>query len=105
MAEISILDIAVNKLGLPISEEGALDRLDWPRATSAEDRIKGEAVAVAKGGALIPSGKAAEEDGVVNPDEAALKAADAKVAEEPKKQQELALGSAGKRKGRPRKKP
>ena len=76
MVEVQIADICVNKLGLPLSEEGMLDRIDWPRALSPDDRVKGEAQVVSKGGALIPNAEAAEKGGVVNPDVAAEKQAD-----------------------------
>lgn len=76
MMEMQIADYAVNKLSLPLSEEGMLDRIDFPRATHDEDRVKGEAQAVAKGGALIPNSEAAKAGGAVNPDVAAEKAAD-----------------------------
>ncbi len=75
-AEMNNAATAVNELGLPLSMEGMFDRIDFPRATSDEDRIPGKSMVVAKGGAIIPTAKAADEGGVVNPDEAALKAAD-----------------------------
>ena len=78
MAEAQVADILVNKLNLPLSVEGALDRIDWPRAVDENDRIKGEVQAVAKGGALIASSDAAAEDGgITNEDPAAEAAAKA----------------------------
>lgn len=68
--EMQIADLAVNKLSLPLSEEGMLDRLDFPRAISSQDRVKGEPQIVSQGGALIPNAKAAEEGAVKNPNEA-----------------------------------
>jgi hypothetical protein len=68
ITEMQIADIAVNKLSLPLSEEGMLDRIDFPRATSVEDRVKGEPQPIPAGGALIPNAKAAEEGGVKVPD-------------------------------------
>lgn len=79
MAEMQMADIAVNKLGLPLSVEGMFDRIDFPRALSDADRVAGEAQAIAKGGALVPNAEAAKTGGVVNPDTAAEKAADAPI--------------------------
>jgi len=77
--ELQIADIAVNKLGLPLSEEGMLDRIDWPRALSPEDRVKGEVQVVAKGGALIANAEGIEGgEAAKNPDDAALAAVDQK---------------------------
>jgi hypothetical protein len=75
LVEMQIADYAVNKLGLPLSEEGLLDRIDFPRSLSEDDRVKGESQVVSKGGALIPNAEAAEAGGVVNPDVAAEEAA------------------------------
>jgi phage gp29-like protein len=77
LVEMQIADYAVNKLSLPLSEEGMLDRIDFPRATSPEDRVKGEPQVVAKGGALVPNATAAEQGGVKNEDPAAQAQADA----------------------------
>ncbi len=77
MIEAQVADILVNRLSLPLSVEGALDRIDWPRAVDDEDRIKGEVQKVAKGGALIASSDAAAEDGgIQNPDVAQESKAD-----------------------------
>lgn len=74
--EAQVADILVNKLSLPLSVEGALDRIDWPRAVDDADRIKGEVQPVSKGGALIANADAAAEDGgIQNPDVAAEKKA------------------------------
>jgi phage gp29-like protein len=81
MVEMNILDAAVNRLGLPISLSSAFARMDFQRARDDKDRIKGEAQVVSKGGALIPNSEATQEGGIVNPDTAAEKTADAKVEE------------------------
>jgi hypothetical protein len=70
MVEMNILDVAVNKLGLPVSISGALARMDFQRARDDQDRIKGEPQVVSKGGALVASGEAADGP-AVNPDTAA----------------------------------
>lgn len=75
MVEVQVADYLVNKLGLPLSTEGALDRVDWPRAIDEKDRIKGEAQSVAKGGALVTASEAAKPGGHINPDVAAEKTA------------------------------
>lgn len=76
LAEMNILDVAVNKLGLPISIAGTFARMDFQKARDEKDRITGEPQVIAKGGALVPNAEAAKEGGVVNPDTAAEKAAD-----------------------------
>lgn len=81
LVEAQAADIYVNRLGLPLSIEGALDRIDWPRAVDDDDRIRGEAQAVAKGGALMTSADAADKPGgTVNPDVAAEQTAKANAA-------------------------
>jgi len=77
MIEAQIADILVNRLALPLSVEGMLDRIDIPRAIDDSDRIKGEAQPVAKGGALVTTSDAAQDGGFENPDEAAETKADA----------------------------
>lgn len=69
--EMQIMDLAVNKLGLPLSVAGAFARMDFQRARDDGDRIKGEATAIAKGGALVTASEAAEDGGIVNEDPAA----------------------------------
>lgn len=80
LIEMQVMDYAVNKLSLPLSMSGAFARMDFQQARDESDRIKGEPQAIAKGGALVPNAEAAE-GGIVNPDTAAEKAADAKAAE------------------------
>src|SRR5262249_4985670 len=75
LVEAQVASIYVNELNLPLSEEGMLDRIDFPRSTSDEDRVRGKAVALAKGGALVSSGDA--DAGVKNNDPAAEAKADA----------------------------
>lgn len=70
MSEAQVAAVYVNQLGLPLSIEGALDRIDWPRATSEKDRITGEPQVVSKGGALVANVEAAD-GAAVNPDPAA----------------------------------
>lgn len=81
--EMQIMDIAVNKLGLPISMAGAFARNDFQKARDDRDRVPGEAQPVAKGGALVSAAEAAKagEGGAVNPDVAAEKAAEKTPAE------------------------
>lgn len=76
LQEMEILDIAVNKLSMPISMSGTFARMDFQRARDDADRIKGEAQPVAKGGALMTTSEAAADGGAVNPDVAAEKTAE-----------------------------
>lgn len=62
--EMQIADTLVNKLGMPLSQEGLFDRIDFPRATSDEDRVPGESQIVSKGGALIPNAEASKSGGI-----------------------------------------
>jgi hypothetical protein len=71
LAEMQILDKAVNDLGLPISVAGTFARMDFQKARDEKDRVKGRAEVVAKGGALIQTAAAAQPGGAVNPDVAA----------------------------------
>ncbi len=98
MVEMNILDMAVNKLGLPVSVAGALARMDFQRALDENDRIKGEAQQVAKGGALVTSSEAAQPGGHVNPDVAAEKTADATAKTADAEASKPAAGEAGEKK-------
>lgn len=93
-AEMRILDLAVNKLSLPISMSGVFARMDFQRARDDKDRVKGEAQPVAKGGALMTTSEAAADGGAVNPDVAAEKTVDtaAKTAEAPAPKEQPANG-------------
>lgn len=79
MVEMQIMDLAVNKLNMPLSLSGAFARMDFQKARDDRDRIKGEPQVISKGGALASTSDA--EKGFVNPDVAAEKTADAKVKE------------------------
>jgi phage gp29-like protein len=68
MQEAQTVSVLVNELGLPLSQEGMLDRIDVPRAASEEDRIRGRAESVSKGGALMTAADAAKPGGALNPD-------------------------------------
>lgn len=93
MVDAQIADILVNKLSLPLSQEGMFDRIDIPRAVDDADRIKGEAQAVSKGGALVTNSDAAQDGGYENPDEAAETKANADAA---KAHAEIKQPAAGK---------
>lgn len=78
-AEMRVIKEMVD-MGMPVSMAGTFSRSDVIRARDENDRIPGKAVAVAKGGALVTTGEAAD-DPVKNPDEAANAKAVADVSE------------------------
>lgn len=64
---ISIIDTAVNKLGLRVSAESLYDQFDIAQPLSDDDILTGEATQVSKGGGVVGSIEASNK-GVVIPD-------------------------------------
>lgn len=58
---ISIIETAVNRLGLKVSAESMYDRFDIDQPLSDDDILPGEATQVTKGGALVGANEAANE--------------------------------------------
>jgi Protein of unknown function (DUF935) len=88
-------------MGVGISEESELDKFGFTRATSDEDRIKGEGISVGKGASLKTPADAATGN-ADNPDDAALLKvkADAEAAKQPMPSETGAQGT-GERGGPP----